>query len=202
MANALVEGLTIPGPLAASLRFDGWQGVTAQNEDMAQHTVPELARDLVSGAKSIVDGLRLTIYHLFFREAVTDRYPHKDPQRDYHPGPGYRGMLGLITNEETGELNCTACLQCQRICPDNCIKVTGEGKGKERHPVQFIIDMSKCMYCGLCTEACPFNAITMTPRYTCSVETVEELIWDIDRLRDEGKGIAEISRPQVEESAG
>ena len=79
---------------------------------MAQQTVPELVKDMVFGAKSIVDGMRLTIYHLFCRDAVTDRFPHKDPELDYQPGPGYRGMIGLITNEETGELNCTACGQC------------------------------------------------------------------------------------------
>jgi len=161
---------------------------------MPEQTVGELIREVASGAKSIVDGLRVTIHSLLFHERVTDQYPHKDPAEDYHPGPGYRGMLGLVTNPETGQLNCTACMACQRICPDQCIRVIGEGKGKERHPVRFTIDMSKCMYCGLCTEACPFDAITMTPKYTGAVEHVEDFLWEIDRLQKEAEGIPHISK--------
>jgi NADH-quinone oxidoreductase subunit I len=161
---------------------------------MAEHTLVDILADVVSGAKSIADGMRVTFYHLFFRRRVTDQYPHKDPQEDYRPGPGYRGMLGLVTDPETGELNCTACGQCQKICPDQCIKVEGEGKGKERRPVVFVIDMAKCMYCGLCTEVCPFDALTMTPRYTGAVERVEELLWDLPRLREEAAGLAHISK--------
>jgi NADH-quinone oxidoreductase subunit I len=165
---------------------------------MTHNTVGELVRDVASGAKSILDGLRVTFYSLVFRKRVTDQYPHKNPEQDYRPGPGYRGMLGLVTDPETGELHCTACGQCQKICPDDCIRVEGEGKGKERKPVRFTIDMSKCMYCGLCTEACPFDAITMTPKYTGAVEHVEELIWDLERLRKEAEGLPHISR--VEET--
>ena len=83
---------------------------------MAQQTVGELIADVASGAKSIVDGLWVTFYNFARRKRVTDQYPHKDPEDDYKPGPGYRGMLGLVTNPETGELNCTACGQCQKIC--------------------------------------------------------------------------------------
>ena len=164
---------------------------------MPHNRVPELLADLASGAKSIVDGLRVTLYHVFFRKRVTDQYPHKNPEENYKPGPGYRGMLGLVTNPETGAVNCSACGQCQRICPDSCIRVEGEGKGKERKPVRFTIDMSKCMYCGLCTEVCPFDALTMTPKYTGAVERVEELLWDLERLRDEGAGLTHISKVEI-----
>lgn len=167
---------------------------------MAQVTVKDLIADVIYGARSIVDGLRVTSHNLFFRRRVTDRYPHADPELDYKPGPGYRGMLGLVTDEETGELHCTACGQCQKICPDQCIRVVGEGKGKARKPVSFTIDMAKCMYCGLCTEVCPFDAITMTPRYTGAIEHVEELIWDLERLRKEAEGMPHISK--VEEADG
>jgi NADH-quinone oxidoreductase subunit I len=160
---------------------------------MAQTTVKELVADLAYSARSIAEGMRVTMYNLLFRKAVTDQYPHKDPSLDYQPRLGYRGMLGLVTDEETGQLHCTACGQCEKICPDRCIRVVGEGKGKERHPVSFTIDMAKCMYCGLCTEVCPFDAITMTQRYTGAVEHVTELIWDLERLRQEGAGYPHIA---------
>ena len=34
--------------------------------------------------------------------------------------------------------------------------------GIERHPEVFDIDMSRCMFCGLCEEACPEEAIVMS----------------------------------------
>jgi formate hydrogenlyase subunit 6/NADH:ubiquinone oxidoreductase subunit I len=37
----------------------------------------------------------------------------------------------------------------------------GAGKGKDRHPVEFVIDHNLCMYCNLCVEWCPFDAISM-----------------------------------------
>ena len=37
-----------------------------------------------------------------------------------------------------------------------------EGAGIERYPVEFDIDMSRCMFCGLCEEACPEEAIVMS----------------------------------------
>ena len=33
----------------------------------------------------------------------------------------------------------------------------------ERYPERFDIDMSRCMFCGLCEEACPEEAIVMSP---------------------------------------
>jgi NADH-quinone oxidoreductase subunit I len=61
----------------------------------------------------------------------------------------------------TGKLKCTACDACAKACPTRCIALVGAGKGKDRHPVEFVIDHNLCMYCNLCVEACPFDAITM-----------------------------------------
>lgn len=47
--------------------------------------------------------------------------------------------------------DCKGCTKCARQCPVNCI----EGKVKELH----VIDQDKCIKCGACMEACPFDAI-------------------------------------------
>ena len=36
---------------------------------------------------------------------------------------------------------------------------------KERYPLWFEIDMLRCIYCGLCEEVCPEEAIVMSPDY-------------------------------------
>lgn len=47
--------------------------------------------------------------------------------------------------------DCKGCTKCARQCPVNCI----EGNVKEIH----IIDQDKCIKCGACMDACPFDAI-------------------------------------------
>ena len=46
--------------------------------------------------------------------------------------------------------------------------------------------MTKCIYCGLCQEACPVDAIVEGPNLDFSTETREELIYDKAKLLDNG----------------
>ena len=46
--------------------------------------------------------------------------------------------------------------------------------------------MVKCIYCGLCQEACPVDAIVEGPNLEFAVETREELYYDKEKLLDNG----------------
>lgn len=50
--------------------------------------------------------------------------------------------------------NCTQCLLCVPMCPDNAIPLDEEG-----HRTDF--DYSVCKGCGICAKVCPFKAIEM-----------------------------------------
>jgi len=46
--------------------------------------------------------------------------------------------------------------------------------------------MTKCIYCGLCQEACPVDAIVESPNAEYSMETREELLYNKEKLLANG----------------
>ncbi|CAE7108708.1 unnamed protein product [Rhizoctonia solani] len=48
------------------------------------------------------------------------------------------------------------------------------------------IDMTKCIYCGFCQEACPVDAIVETQNFEYSTETREELLYNKEKLLANG----------------
>jgi len=136
-------------------------------------------RDIGSGFLSILQAMQVTLRHLFSR-AVTVQYPtvrRRLPLRSLN-----RHMLTI--DLDTGKLKCTACDACAKACPTRCITIVGAGKGKERHPVEFVIDHNLCMYCNLCVEACLFDAITMwTGNYVECAFNPAGLVFDLTALQ-------------------
>ena len=55
-----------------------------------------------------------------------------------------------------------------------------------RRTTRYDIDMTKCIYCGYCQEACPVDAIVEGPNFEFSTETREELMYNKDKLLANG----------------
>lgn len=129
----------------------------------------------------ILKGLAKTLMFLFKRKVTID-YP-------FEKGPistRFRGEHAL-RRYSNGEERCIACKLCEAVCPAQAITIQAEERADgSRRTTEYDIDMTKCIFCGLCQEACPVDAIVEGPNFEYATETREELIYNKEKLLDNG----------------
>ncbi|MGQ4359194.1 4Fe-4S binding protein [Streptomyces sp. SAS_272] len=132
----------------------------------------------------LAKGLAVTL-RTMTRKTVTQQYPDAQPELP----PRTRGVIGLF------EENCTVCMLCARECPDWCIYIDSHketvppaapgGRERSRNVLdRFAIDFSLCMYCGICIEVCPFDALFWSPEFEYAETDIHELTHERDKLRE------------------
>jgi NADH-quinone oxidoreductase subunit I len=113
-----------------------------------------------------------------------------------------RGVIALL------EENCTVCMLCARECPDWCIYIDSHkeavpvpgGRARQRNVLdRFAIDFSLCMYCGICIEVCPFDALYWTPSYEHSDYDIRDLTHERGTL---GKWMLTVPAPPPHDPNG
>jgi NADH-quinone oxidoreductase subunit I len=131
----------------------------------------------------LLKGLGVTLKHMLQR-SITQQYPDEKPNLP----PRTRGVIALK------EENCTVCYKCSRECPDWCIYIDAH---KETHPPaaggkgrsvkvldRFAIDYALCMYCGICVEVCPFDALFWAPDFEYAEYDILEMTHEKERLEE------------------
>ncbi|MER5659041.1 4Fe-4S binding protein [Streptomyces sp. NPDC102256] len=132
----------------------------------------------------LAKGLAVTL-RTMTKKTVTAQYPDAQPELP----PRTRGVIGLF------EENCTVCMLCARECPDWCIYIDSHketvppaapgGRERSRNVLdRFAIDFSLCMYCGICIEVCPFDALFWSPEFEYAETDIHELTHERDKLRE------------------
>ena len=131
----------------------------------------------------LAKGLGVTLKHAL-RRSITQQYPEEKPDLP----PRTRGVIALK------EANCTVCYKCSRECPDWCIYIDAHKEthdpasgGKARSAKildRFAIDYALCMYCGICVEVCPFDALFWSPEFEYSTYGIDELIHEKEKLEE------------------
>jgi len=129
----------------------------------------------------LLQGMALTLRYMF-RPKVTLNYPYEKG----HLSPRFRGEHAL-RRYANGEERCIACKLCEAVCPAQAITIEGEERDDgSRRTTRYDIDMTKCIFCGFCEEACPVDAIVEGPNFEYATETREELMYDKNKLLDNG----------------
>ena len=175
-------------------------------EEKMQERADFKAQEFIEKRKSIFDHVTRyfflteifrgmwTVLENFFRKPYTINYPfEKGPI-----GPRFRGEHAL-RRYPNGEERCIACKLCEVVCPAQAITIEAESREDgSRRTTRYDIDMTKCIYCGLCQEACPVDAIVEGPNFEFSTETREELLYNKEKLMENGDRWEPVLRRNIE----
>jgi NADH-quinone oxidoreductase subunit I len=147
---------------------------------------------------SIIKGMWITLRHVIHNLLKQDFQTIEYPEVRKPMPPRYKGAHRLTTRPDGG-LKCVACMCCSQVCPARCIIIEAEETDHpiEKRPIEFQIDMLRCIFCGFCVDACPKDAIRMdTGIYEINAFTRQDMIHNkrymVD-LMDGGRPEAEIA---------
>ena len=147
----------------------------------------------------LLKGLGITLKTML-RPAATQQYPHERPTLE----PRTHGVIALMDE------NCTVCMLCSRECPDWCIYIDSHketvppakegGRARTRNVLdRFAIDFALCMYCGICVEVCPFDALWWSPEFEYAEYDQDLLLHEMGRLREWADTV--LPPPELEDGA-
>ena len=148
------------------------------------------------------------------KEAKTNvfSYVMKEPKKSI------RALVGLESIEDRNpqharfrgeefswyEQRCTGCASCAKYCPLGIIRIVTAPSGDamqegEKYAIEvFDIDIGRCMFCGLCVEACPYDALHMGSGFEEGQYRRTDLIIGMERLKEAPKNPSTWFRPQLE----
>ena len=102
------------------------------------------------------------------------------------------------------EQRCTGCASCAKYCPLGIIRIVTKPSGDamqegEKYAIEvFDIDIGRCMFCGLCVEACPYDALHMGSGFEEGQYRRTDLVIGMERLKEAPKNPSTWFRPQLE----
>ena len=117
---------------------------------------------------------------------------HKEPV----PGHEYgAGGVGQVPGDELGAVG-SGPAPGPAVAPRGGDGGSGSGADPARGPAgrgrqrvrnvldRFAIDFSLCMYCGICVEACPYDALFWSPEFSYAETDIAALTHEQGRLRE------------------
>jgi NADH-quinone oxidoreductase subunit I len=127
---------------------------------------------ILSYVKGVLIATWTGVKHLF-RPRITLRYPEQKLDLE---GQGYRfdakqgvGLPGFKGRHILYFDKCTGCQLCAIACDGVAVAIEMQhikkGKPQNKKDIWPAVDYGRCVFCGLCVDACPFDALFMTNDY-------------------------------------
>lgn len=138
-------------------------------------------------------GLALTVRHLV-RPTITTQYPEERLNNSRR----LRGPELIWV-----PVKCTGCATCAKSCPQGSIVIetVPELVNNKYEVARFFVDHGRCMFCGLCVEACPFDALYMGRGYERASYRRRELELEKEQLEMAAdRQPSGYFRPEIEET--
>jgi NAD(P)H-quinone oxidoreductase subunit I len=122
----------------------------------------------------ILKGMTVTIRHLL-RHPTVSQYP----RQRLNMSRRIRGNELIWSREK-----CTGCATCAKTCPQGAIEiVTSTNLADNKYEVEtYRVDTGYCIQCGLCVEACPYDALFMGYSYERAQYRRSDLVQANDAL--------------------
>ena len=122
----------------------------------------------------MVKGMAVTILHVFRHPVVT-----QSPEQWLNISRRSRGNELIWSRER-----CTGCATCAKTCPQGAIEIiTSTDMTENKYKVEkYRVDTGYCIQCGLCVEACPYDAVFMGYSYKRAKYRRNDLMQSDDQL--------------------
>ncbi len=145
------------------------------------------------GALSYIKGTLIATWtglRHFFHPRMTLRYPEQKLDLE---GPGYKydarqgvGLPGFKGRHLLLFEKCTGCQLCAIACDGVAVAIdmqkVPKGRPQNKKDIWPAVDYGRCVFCGLCVDACPFDALYMTNDYELSAYDKMALKYTPDML--------------------
>ena len=146
---------------------------------MGAYILSQYFINIYDTVKTMLSGMSLTMKHMRKKKELvaTMQYPNEKwpiPERNIGFDNSEYNVIRSRLHVDIDD--CIGCLQCEKACPVDCIKIdtlkpskgsdfdcgkTSNDSPKKMLVPRFTIDMSECMYCNLCVYPCPEECIYM-----------------------------------------
>ena len=153
------------------------------------NSIANVFRALIAAFKQLPKR-RMTMRYPYVQTELPTYYTY-DPKLGVAK-PGYKGRHILWLDK------CTGCQLCSIACENisQAIEMVKVNRAQPNNKKSIFpqVDYAKCIFCGLCVDACPFYALGMTDDFNLVATSKKALVYSPEKLAIPPK----VTRPRVD----